>query len=111
MDDDEECDDSSDSPESEIMDANQLQVSDFFQSSIFQPIWSKEQKIDEVPKDTEDDLKDTVTNGFFTCISTLKYKEKLMQQLVGTYLFHIGCGFWHETMINCRKELRIQTDS
>ena len=30
MDDDEECDDSSDSPESEIMDANQLQVSDFF---------------------------------------------------------------------------------
>ena len=35
MDDDEECDDSSGSPESEIMDANQIQVSDFFQSSIF----------------------------------------------------------------------------
>ena len=108
MDDDEDCDDSSDTTKSEIMDATQLQVSDFFQSSICQPIWSQEQNIDEVPKDVEDDLKDTVTNGFFTCISTLKYKEKLLQQLVGTYLFHIG--FWHKTKINCREKLRIQTD-
>ena len=86
----EECQDSCDSPkqESEIM--TQPDVSAIHCMYLYKLVDQFELQdlnSDEVPEDIEDDLKDTVTKTFFTCISTLKYKEKLLQKLVG--VFHI----------------------